>query len=291
MLTEAPPARQRIASPVLWALTSGITGAVANVLLVLSFLLGQPFGVNGPLAQAGQAFIWLGTANDVVIIVQFVTFIPVALALRRWLPPARSVQLATAAAIGAMVVVAILQLLLVAGVLAFDVQVVLVVATFLVVYAWVIAVSSTGHRSGTLLRSVTRFGLLLGVCFPVGLVIAAAGLLFPGGYCGPIGVDVAGQPDAGGIFGDGDGLPRLRRPRARQRTLPPFRASTLGHRIGRRAGATGGRTGRPGDPTGNTQYRRPVHRRIHRERHLTRPGDPRQAGSADRVHLRNESVA
>jgi hypothetical protein len=136
MLTETHPARQRIASPVLWALTSGITGVVANVLLVLSFLLGPPFGVNGPLAQAGQDFMWLGSANDVVIIVQFVTFIPVALALRRWLPPARSVQLATAAAIGAMVVVAVLQLLLVAGVLEFDLQVVLVVATFLVVYAW-----------------------------------------------------------------------------------------------------------------------------------------------------------
>ena len=33
---------------------------------------------------------------------------------------------------------------------------------------------------------------------------------------GPVGMDVAGQPDAGGVFGDGDGLPRLwrwRRPR------------------------------------------------------------------------------
>ena len=77
-----------------------------------------------------------------------------------------------------MVAVAILQLLLVAGVLEFDVQVVPVVATFLVVYAWVIAVSSTGHRHGTLPRSVTRFGLLLGASYPVGLVIAAAGLLF-----------------------------------------------------------------------------------------------------------------
>ena len=81
----------------------------------------------------------------------------------------------------AMAAVAILQLLLVAGVLEFDVQVVLVAATFLVVYAWVIAVSSTGHRHGTLPRSVTRFGLLLGASYPVGLVIAAAGLLFPSG--------------------------------------------------------------------------------------------------------------
>jgi hypothetical protein len=181
MLTETYPARQRTAGPALLALTSGITGLVANVLLVLFFLMGQPFGVDGPLAEAGQDFMWLGRANDVVIIVQFLTFIPVALALRRWLPPTRSMRVATAAAVGAMMAVAILQLLLVAGVLEFDVQVILVVAMFLVVYAWVITVSSTGHRHGTLPRSVTRFGLLLGVTFPVGLVIAGAGLLFPGG--------------------------------------------------------------------------------------------------------------
>jgi hypothetical protein len=181
MLTETYPAQQRTTGPVLWALTSGITGMVANVLLVLFFLLGQPFEVDGPLAAAGQDFMWLGSANDVVIIVQFLTFIPVALALRRWLPPTRSMRVATAAAVGAMAAVAILQLLLVTELLEFDVQVVLVVATFLVVYAWVIAVSSTGHRHGILPRSVTRFGLLLGVSFPVGLVIAAAGLLFPWG--------------------------------------------------------------------------------------------------------------
>jgi hypothetical protein len=181
MLTETYAARQLSAGPVLWALTSGITGLLANVLLVLFFLLAQPFGVNGPLAEAGQHFMWLGSANDIVIVVQFLTFIPVALALRKWLPPTRSMRVATAAAVGAMVVVAVLQLLLVIGVLEFDVQVVPVAATFLVVYAWVIAVSSTGHRHGILPRSVTRFGLLLGVSYPVGLVIAAAGLLFPWG--------------------------------------------------------------------------------------------------------------
>jgi hypothetical protein len=181
MLTETRTARQRTAGRVLWALTSGIAGLAANVLLVLFFLLAQPFGVNGPLAEAGQDFMWLGTANDLVIVVQFLTFIPVALALRGWLPPTQSMRVATAAAVGAMAAVATLQLLLVAGVLEFDVQVMLVVATFLVVYAWVIAVSSTGHRNGTLPRSVTRFGLLLGVSYPVGLVIAAAGLLFPSG--------------------------------------------------------------------------------------------------------------
>ena len=91
-----------------------------------------------------------------------------------------------------MAAVAILQLLLVAGVLEFDVQVMFVVATFLVVYAWMIAVSSTGHRHGTLPRSVTRFGLLLGMSYPVGLVIAAAGLLFPWGSAAQLAFVVPG---------------------------------------------------------------------------------------------------
>jgi hypothetical protein len=180
MLTDTYLPRQRIAGPMPWALASGITGLLANVLLVLFFLLAKPFGVSGPAAgEGGEDFMWLGAANDWVIIVQFLTFIPVALALRAWLPPTRSARLTTAAAVGAMVATASLQLLFVAGVLEFDVQVLLVVPTFLVVYTWVLTASSTGHRHGTLPRPVTRFGLLLGASYPVGLVIAAAGLLFP----------------------------------------------------------------------------------------------------------------
>jgi hypothetical protein len=76
-------------------------------------------------------------------------------------PRHRSVQLATAAAIGAMLAIAILQLLLVTGALKFDIQVVLVMATFLLVSTWVLTVSSTGRRRGTLPRRVTPFGLLL----------------------------------------------------------------------------------------------------------------------------------
>jgi hypothetical protein len=153
-------------------MTSGITGLLANVLLVLFFVLAQP------LREVHQDFMWLGTANDWVVVVQFLTFIPVALALRRWLPATRAVRLATALAVAAMVGTAVLQLLLIAGVLDFGVQVWLVVPMFLLVYAWVLVVSSAGHRHGRLPRPVTRFGLLLGVCFPVGLLITAAGLPF-----------------------------------------------------------------------------------------------------------------
>ena len=172
MLTETPPTRHETTGPQVWAMTSGITGLVANLLLVLFFVFAQPFG------EVRQGYMWLGTANDLVVVVQFLTFIPVARALRTWLPATRAVRLTTAAAVAAMVGTAVLQLLLVAGVLEFEVQVGLVVTLFLLVYGWVLVVSSAGHRHGTLPRPGTRFGLLLGVCFPVGMLIAAAGLPF-----------------------------------------------------------------------------------------------------------------
>jgi hypothetical protein len=147
---------------------------VADVLLVLDQLTEN-------VGEVRQYFQWLPAAIAWVMVVQFLTLVPVALALRGWLPPTRSVRLATAAAVGAMLAVAILQLLLLTGALEFDVQVMLVMAAFLLVSTWVLTVSSTGHRRGTLPRPVSRFGLVLGVSYPVGLVIAAAGLLFPSG--------------------------------------------------------------------------------------------------------------
>jgi hypothetical protein len=177
VLTKINPLQQRTSRAGLWAVTSGIAGLLANVLLVLFFLLGRPF------EPVQNSFGWLAVANDWVIVVQFLTMIPVALALRRRLPSTRSLRVATLMAVGAMLAVAVLQLALIAGVLDFDVQVYAVVAAFLPVYAWVIIVSSVGHRSGSLPRAVTRFGLLLGASFPLGLLIMTPGLLgwgYPG---------------------------------------------------------------------------------------------------------------
>ena len=186
MLTETRLHRQRTTGLPAWAMTTGITGLVANLLLVLFFVLARPFG------EVQQTFMWLGTANDWLIVVQFLTFIPVALALRRWLPATRAVRLTTAVAVVAMAAIAVLQLLLIRGLLDFGVQVGLVVLMFLLVYAWVLAASSAGHRHGSLPRPVTRLGLLLGVCFPVGLLITAAGLAFGWGSPGQLAFAVPG---------------------------------------------------------------------------------------------------
>jgi glycopeptide antibiotics resistance protein len=186
MLTQIHPPDQRIRRPVLWALTSGIAGLVANVLLVLFYLLARPF------SEVQNGFGWLGTANDWVIPVQFLAMIPVALALDRWLPRTRLVRVTTVMAVGAMLAVAVLQLMLVAGVVEFDVEVLLVVPAFLLVYLWVFIVSSTGHRQATLPRSVTRFGLLLGASFPGALLITAAGYLIGSGFGHPLAFAIPG---------------------------------------------------------------------------------------------------
>lgn len=158
-----------------WAWITGVSGLVANALLVAFFALARPF------QDEANEYSWLGSANDLVIVVQFATFIPVALALWRRMPATRAVLAATAAAVAAMAAVIVLQLLLVTGGLDFDRQVVLVSAAFIGVYAWILTVGSAGHREGTLPRSVTRLGLLLGASYPLGLLIAAPGLLFPWG--------------------------------------------------------------------------------------------------------------
>jgi len=167
------PPRLRIASPTLWALTSGISGFVVDGLR-----LDQ---LTENVGDVRQYFMRLPAPIAWVMVLQFLTLIPVALALRRWLPPARSVRLATAAAVGAMVAVAILQLLLLTHALEFDVQVLLVMAASQLVSSWVLTVSSTGHRRGTMPGRSAASGLCSGVSYPAGLVIAAAGLLFPSG--------------------------------------------------------------------------------------------------------------
>lgn len=171
MLTEIHLPQQRIGWPALSALVSGVVGLLANALLVLFYLLARPF------SEVQNGFGWLGTANDWLVAVQFLTMIPVALELRRRLPLRRSVRVVTAMGVVAMAAACLLQLLLIAGALDFDVEVLLVVAAFLLFYAWVFVVSSIGHRQGALPRTVTRFGLLLGAGFPLGLLITGAGYL------------------------------------------------------------------------------------------------------------------
>ena len=169
VLTTVHPSEQRIAGPRLWALTSGIAGLVANVLLALFYPLARPF------SDVQNSFGWLGTANDWVILVQFLAMIPVAMGLRGRLPlePVGASEHRNRHSSddrrGA------LQLSLVAGVAGLpDVEVVLVVAAFLLSST---RGSSSSVRSGIVMarcpdRSPASASLL-GASFPVALLITA----------------------------------------------------------------------------------------------------------------------
>jgi hypothetical protein len=147
-----------------WALVAGASGIAANLTLVLFFALAQPWRwPDSPLR-------WLGPANDALVVVQFLTLVPVALAVR-----ARLGRLAglTAAAVTAMATVAVLQVLLLAGVLDFDLQGWLVTACFPVIFGWLLVLSRFGVT--------VRFGRRVGAGFLVGISVAALCLPLPWG--------------------------------------------------------------------------------------------------------------
>ncbi|GAB1510444.1 hypothetical protein [Actinophytocola sp. KF-1] len=153
--------------PARWAALSGTAGLAANVLLVLFFAVSRPWADGGGLA-------WTGTANDVVVVVQFAALVPVALAVRGRLR-AGWAGAATAVAVGAMAAVVLLQVALIAGLLAFEVQVGFVMACFAVTFAWVLVVSRTGRNA--LPRGVVLVGTVVGVSYLAGAAVFGAGAL------------------------------------------------------------------------------------------------------------------
>jgi len=172
------------------AVLTGVAGLLANVLLILFFGLARPF--DGWASE----FDWLGPANDSVIVVQFAALVPVALALRARVPGPLA-RWATAVGVAAMTAVVTLQLMLVTGLVPFEVQVGPVVGCLAVTFGWLLAVNRAGRRS--LPRPLVRFGTAVGVSYLAGLGIAGSALLLPGGSDGQY--VVFGLAIAIGLFG------------------------------------------------------------------------------------------
>ena len=154
------------------ALVTGVAGLVANVFLALFFALARPFDIH-------TGYSWLGPANDAMTVAQFAAFVPVAVALRARLPVSRALDVMTALAVAAMAAYVALQVMLLADVLAFETQVVFVMAAIVVVVAWILQVSLSAHRTLALPRPVTRLGVLVGAAFFAGFVLVASGFAVP----------------------------------------------------------------------------------------------------------------
>ena len=145
------------------ALVSGVAGLVAGLLLI------------GFFALAGHT--WLGTANDVVGIVQFAAFAPVIWALHRRLPVTRWLRAVTVVAVAGAIALAVLGVLLVTDVLTYQQQIGPVIVTILLIYAWLLAANLAAHRFRTLPRAVTLSGVMLAVGFLTGMVLVGASLV------------------------------------------------------------------------------------------------------------------
>jgi hypothetical protein len=203
------------------ALVSGIAGLVAGLLLIGFFTLASPYDATpgGPT--------WLGTANDVVGIVQFAAFAPVIWALRRRLPPTRWLRAITVVAVAAAIAFAVLSVLLVTNVLTFEQQIGPLIVTILLIYAWLLTANLAAHRFRTLPRAVTLSGVMLGVGFLMGMVLVGGSLVLANpvgqmigwagyavGFLGWLGLPVFSLLLAARVFTDRD----VRHPAARSRT-------------------------------------------------------------------------
>jgi hypothetical protein len=154
-----------------WAAASGVAGCLANVLLVLFFTLALPRGEGSPMW-------WTGSANDVLVAVQFATLVPVALSLRTRI---RGIAAATVAGTAAMGAGVLLQILLVVGAVSFDVQVLFVTVAIAGVFGWLFAVSRAALRRGGLPPRLARAGIAVACGFALGVVLAGLSLLLPAG--------------------------------------------------------------------------------------------------------------
>jgi len=98
----------------------------------------------------------LGTMNDIFVIVQYVLMLPLAVYLHLTLGHRRPTFARNALVIGlaSMISVAVLQFLLVSGIMPFEVQIGLVSAAFLVALVWFIMIRKLGESTDVVPRSL-----------------------------------------------------------------------------------------------------------------------------------------
>jgi hypothetical protein len=162
-----------------WGLLAGVTGIVANALLVAMYALDifktELFGAEA----AGWDFAWTGPANDVIGgVVSTGAMVPFAVALAG-IAGAQSLVRVTRVAVAGMVGIAGSSVLLVAGVVSFERQVYVAMVGIVLMLAWAAAAGRVGLTQGVLPRGPSRLAFAVGVAGGAGLALAAVALLLP----------------------------------------------------------------------------------------------------------------
>ena len=151
-----------------WALFAGVTGLLANVLLVVLFMT----PADGPYA-------WTGPANDVVGDVSSLAMIPVAVGLLAVCGNRRGLGAITWLAVGAMVVMTTVLMLMVLGLVSFAAATDSAYIGLIFLFGWVFAAGRSGRASGRLPRQVARCGVALGAAGLAGAALLTASAPMP----------------------------------------------------------------------------------------------------------------
>ena len=130
-----------------WALVAGVTGLLANVLLVVLFTT----PADGPYA-------WTGPANDVVGDVSTLATIPVAVGLFAVCGRRRGLGATTSLAVVAMAMMTTVSMLMVLGLAPFAAGTDSAYIGMIFLFGWVFAAGRAGRASGRLPRQVARLG-------------------------------------------------------------------------------------------------------------------------------------
>jgi hypothetical protein len=145
-----------------WALLAGITGTLANLLLIALFTV--------PSAD------WTGPANDLLGgVVSNALTVPVVLAWRRDLPAL------SWAAVAGLTTIAVLSVLLVADMISFEAQFAGIALPVMALFGWVWAAGRSGRR---LTPGLSRVACWVGAGATLGYPLLLAAALLPEGSAG-----------------------------------------------------------------------------------------------------------
>lgn len=153
-----------------WGLVAGVTGVVANLLLIALYALALP-GVGD--------YDWTGPANDVMGVVSSAAIIPVAFALRDLVGGGALVRWLTMATAAALALTVVLSLLLVTDVIPFEAQAAGAIPVIVVLFVWLGLIGRAGAASEALPGWAARTAMAMSVLMVAGMAIGAGALALP----------------------------------------------------------------------------------------------------------------
>lgn len=153
------------------AYAAGVVGIVGIVTLGLMYAVEVPRG--GPY--------YFGSTNDVSGAIFSALFIPLVARLARNVPARPAMHGLTAVTIAASVAGIVLPLMLVAGMIPFEKQVLMVVAVFEIQSLWLLTAGRQLRRVAGIPAGLARLTAGVGASIIAGTAIAGAGFLLPSG--------------------------------------------------------------------------------------------------------------